>query len=227
MAVQGDFVFLASLLAEARIAGDVLDIGSLNHQRTDEGNTRVACERAGLNWEGADFQDGPDVSFSLDILDRTAVEKLDRRWDSVLLFNLLEHVYDPIRALENALALVKPGGVCVVVAPSVWEIHDYPRDFWRLLPDFYIEFARKNDCAVDLTWIAADKTFPIEAMKDGEQKLLPSKRWAHLLYGSRKAGWSRLVHRTFNTLGRGALFFPTSGIGAVLQLRRGTSSLEP
>jgi hypothetical protein len=49
----------------------------------------------------------------VDILDLSAVEGLDSRWDSVLVFNLLEHVYDPIRAVETALSRVEANGLCL------------------------------------------------------------------------------------------------------------------
>lgn len=44
----------------------------------------------------------------------------------------------------DSLHLVKPGGLCVVVGPTVWQLHDYPADYWRPLPDFFIEFGRRE-----------------------------------------------------------------------------------
>ena len=220
MAVPGDFRYLAHLIESAVVQGPVLEVGSLDHQGGDAGNARATCRTAGLAWEGADLELGPGVDFQLDILDPTAVQAVDRRWPSVLVFNLLEHVYDPARALAGSMELVEPGGVCVVAGPCVWELHDFPADYWRPMPDFFFEFARRQGYeVVDGTarWIVNDGLIPMAELSDGAQKLLPSKRFARRIYGPARASWSRIVHRGLNTLGRGRFVYPQSGFGICLR----------
>jgi len=201
------------------VRGRVLEVGSFNRQSLLDGNARATCVAAGLDWTGSDIESGPGVDFVLDILDAAAIEAHVSAWDTVLLFNLLEHVYDPISALRHALRLVRAPGCCVVAGPAVWELHDFPADYWRPLPDFYREFARREGLSAPeetMRWIVGGKLVRMEALASGAQRLLPSKHTAGQIWGGRRSAWSRLVHRAANTTGRD-LFFPYSGLGVVIR----------
>jgi SAM-dependent methyltransferase len=58
--------------------------------------------------------------------------------------NVLEHVFEPIKILENARSLLRPGGVLIAATPCVWPIHNYPIDCARLLPDWYRRYAQQK-----------------------------------------------------------------------------------
>jgi SAM-dependent methyltransferase len=199
------------------IRGTVLDLGSRNVQDMEGGNARLFCERHGLDWEGADLEAGRDVSFTLDVLDREQVHGVARTWTTIIAMNLYEHLYDPIRGLENTLELVEDGGAVVVVTPTVWELHDFPKDYWRPLPDFYLDFAERNSCVVrEPRWIVGGRIVPWERMMRGKQKLIPSKNQDIEMHGAWKALRSRLVHRAFGTSGRQS-FFPYSALGVCIR----------
>lgn len=223
MAVSTDFSYLRRVIAAGQLRGPVLEIGSKDHQG-GTGNARSTCEAAGLAWEGTDIAAGPGVDFTLDILDRDAVAAIDRRWPAVLLFNLLEHVYEPAVALGHAVSLVEPGGVVVVVGPSVWQLHDYPADFWRPLPDFFLEFARRHDLelVVDhFCWLLErdERIIPIDALTTlGGQKRFPGRDTAVEVFGAFRATASRYIQRGLNLTGR-AMHFPQVGIGVVIRTK--------
>lgn len=217
MAVAGDFVYLDHVIDRGEIVGPVLDLGSRNVQGGPWGNARHICEKHGIQWEGADLQMGPDVTFTLDVLDPNAIAEVGRTWPTVIATNLFEHVYDPIRALESTLRLVAEGGTCAVITPAVWDIHDYPRDYWRALPDFYLEFGERNGCEVrEPRWIVGDQIIPWDELGSGPQKHAPSKHHEARVFGRGKSMRSRIVHRLFQTTGR-HMFFPYSGIGVCLR----------
>lgn len=218
MAVPGDFLYLRHLMDRREIAGPVLDLGSRNVQGGEWGNARHTCVRSGIEWEGADAQAGPDVTFTLDVLDARAVERVGRTWPTVIAMNLFEHVYDPVRGLQNMLKLTHAaGGSCIVVTPSVWEIHDYPGDYWRFLPDFWLEFAERNGCVLhEPRWIVGNRLVPWAELMNGTQKNLPGKVHGARIWGRRRHLWSRVAHRVLRTNGR-ELFFPYSGIGVMLR----------
>src|SRR6267142_1307268 len=82
-----------------------------------------------------DFEDPPEV------INRNVEGKT---FGSILVLNVLEHTFDPIRVLDNVFGLLQPEGTCVIVTPTVWPLHNYPRDCWRINPDFYIEYCRRR-----------------------------------------------------------------------------------
>ncbi len=55
--------------------------------------------------------------------------------DTVFIFNVLEHCYDPQRVVQNIHRWLKPGGWCLALVPTAQRLHDRPADYWRLLPD--------------------------------------------------------------------------------------------
>jgi hypothetical protein len=206
VATSGDFVFLRDLLSRRTLRSPVLEIGS----RDWNGNTQDDVVAAGLAWSGCDIEAGPGVDFILDIFDEAGVSKQRERWGSVALFNLLEHVYDPPQALAAAISMLEPQGVCVVVSPVVWELHGFPRDYWRPLPDFYEEFAARNGLEItDRSWIVGDELLPVNAR-------LPGVARGSELWGRGRWLYSRLIHRLANTTGRNT-FFPYSAFGVVLR----------
>ncbi len=220
MSVELDYAYLEMLLRDGAINGSALEIGSRIWPISEgSGNAQELCRRFGVAWTGADIEHGDGVDLILDILDPASVESLDRKWDAVLVMNLLEHVYDPISALRNCCQLTAPGGVCVVVGPAVWQIHDFPHDFWRPLPDFFLEFARREDMETgteSMYYLSHDRLIPVDELSWGDQKQLPSKGHAKHLYGRGRAAISRYAHFAFNTYGR-ELAFPNSGLGVVLR----------
>lgn len=230
MAVSTDFSYLRRVIAAGQLRGPVLEIGSKDHQG-GAGNARTTCEAAGLAWEGTDIAAGPGVDFTLDILDGQAVGAIARRWPAVLLFNLLEHVYEPAVALRHAVSLVEPGGALVIVGPSVWQLHDFPRDFWRPMPDFFLEFARRHD--LDLVedhfcWLLErhERIIPIDTLTTpAGQKRFPGRDTAVEVFGAFRATASRYIQRGLNLTGR-AMHFPQVGIGVVLRTKPVVTALS-
>jgi len=221
MAVPTDFSYLRRVIAAGQVRGPVLEIGSRDHQG-GAGNARATCQGAGLEWEGTDIQAGPGVDFTLDILDGDAVAAINRQWPTVLLFNLLEHVYEPALALRHAVSLVEPGGAAVVVGPSVWQLHDYPRDYWRPLPDFFTEFGRRHGLEVvdeHFCWLLEqhERIIPIAALTTAAgQKRFPGRNTAVEVFGAFRATASLYIQRALNLTGR-VMHFPQVGIGVVLR----------
>lgn len=206
-----DLVYFTWLLDRRDCVGHrVLDIGG----RDVNGSTRDLCVAAGRAWESADIEVGSD--YQLDLTDPEAVAGMDRRWDTVLLFNILEHLYDPIRALEHAIGLVSPGGSVAVITPTVWQLHDWPADHWRPLPDFYIEFAVRHQLELlddTFRWIHDGCHEPVDTYYENGQRMMPSRLTGPKSF---QRHYSRVVHRLFRTTGRAA-YFPWLALGVVFR----------
>jgi SAM-dependent methyltransferase len=55
----------------------------------------------------------------------------DHHFDVVFSNQVLEHVVDPKRALQEAVRVLRPGGRLILSVPGVWPAHEVPYDYWR------------------------------------------------------------------------------------------------
>jgi SAM-dependent methyltransferase len=55
----------------------------------------------------------------------------DETFDTVILLEVLEHLNDPIRAMQEARRVLKLDGILIISTPFLYPIHDAPRDFQR------------------------------------------------------------------------------------------------
>lgn len=56
-------------------------------------------------------------------------------FDSVVIFNVLEHCEDPRTVVSNIFRWLRSGGKVFAVVPNAQRIHRGPRDLWRIMPD--------------------------------------------------------------------------------------------
>ena len=66
------------------------------------------------------------------------IHKLDGppgTFDTVIAIEILEHLYDPQRALDRMLYVLKPGGVCIASTRFLYRYHPDPRDYYRFTWD--------------------------------------------------------------------------------------------
>jgi hypothetical protein len=119
------------------------------------------------------------------------------------------------------MSLVADGGVLAIAGPVIWEVHDYPADFWRPMPGFFLEFARREGLTVvpgSPTWIVNDRLVGLDDLRDGEQHLAPSVRHLPAIYGTRRRGLvAGGLHRLSAALGFGGLVFPFAAFGIALR----------
>lgn len=58
----------------------------------------------------------------------------DESFDTVVSFQVLEHVPQPARMLSEIRRVLRPGGALVLTAPHIWGIHEEPHDYYRFTP---------------------------------------------------------------------------------------------
>jgi SAM-dependent methyltransferase len=81
----------------------------------------------------------PDAEFTLapnfpecDVHDLSAWP--EAHYDLVIVEQVLEHLADPARAVEQLRLRLKPGGLLIATTPFLIRIHGYPHDFQRWTP---------------------------------------------------------------------------------------------
>ena len=80
---------------------------------------------------GCDLQPGRGVDRIEDIHHLTFP---DASIGTVLAFETLEHVADPIRAVDEMYRVLRPGGVLAMSSLMFFPIHEHPSDYWRFTP---------------------------------------------------------------------------------------------
>ena len=55
----------------------------------------------------------------------------DNTLDFAVLDQVLEHVEDPVKALNEIHRVLKKGGWLICTTPFLIQIHNYPSDYWR------------------------------------------------------------------------------------------------
>jgi SAM-dependent methyltransferase len=109
----------------------IVEIGS----RPAEGQEQDAYLRhlfPGREYIGCDIQPGPNVD---QIEDIHALTFADNSVGCVVCVEVLEHVADPIRAVEEIHRVLKPGGVAILTSVMFMPIHAHPWDYWRFTPE--------------------------------------------------------------------------------------------
>jgi SAM-dependent methyltransferase len=105
--------------------------------RAAEGQEDIVDVRAILGAAehiGCDIQPGPNVDRIEDIHHLTFA---DESIGSIVAFETLEHVADPIRAVQEIHRVLKPGGVVAISSLMFMPIHAHPWDYWRFTPEAF------------------------------------------------------------------------------------------
>jgi SAM-dependent methyltransferase len=55
----------------------------------------------------------------------------DASYDHVLAMNVLEHIFNYQKFLDEAVRVLKPNGTLVVIVPFLFPVHPSPNDYWR------------------------------------------------------------------------------------------------
>lgn len=130
----------------------------------------------------------------------------------MLVLNVLEHVFEPIKVLDNAIALTKAGGHVVTITPCMWPVHNYPRDCQRLLPDWFVTYAERRPSVKLSEPFEFVGCGAISGFMEGDHRHLPPP-WKS------RAGeiYTRGVNKVFNTSSRGQWAANHVAVGALFQ----------
>lgn len=210
---QDDLSFVRALVAHNQIGRSVLELGGRYPTQT----CKALIERSGRSYVATDLQADDTVDFAADFETGAGVSAIAAAgpFDTVLVLNVLEHCFNPVAVLDNVLRVTTPGGKVVTVTPAVWPLHNFPIDSCRLLPDWYRQFA--NSRVVELVdewfWYVGVGRVADFRTRDGQDRFPPpaASKPIYRLY-------CRVVHKVFNTFGRGMMQPSHLAIGALLAL---------
>ncbi|HYQ03653.1 MAG TPA: hypothetical protein VER96_33500 [Polyangiaceae bacterium] len=205
-----DVAYVKKLVLDGTIHGPVLELGAGYGGTT----SREQIEGAGFEYKTTDIAPGPGVDYAADFEADDVTASISRTdFGSVLVLNVLEHAFAPITVLDNAIRLTRAGGTIVTVTPTMWPVHNYPRDHQRLLPDWYVTFAERRPgvrlLEPHFEFLGYGPVAKFAA--SGVRNLPPPWRSATSSF------YTRGVNKLFNTASRGHWAAPHCAIGAVFQ----------
>jgi SAM-dependent methyltransferase len=118
----------------------VLDVGAGNviEKNRRAGETALADKYAQLarqpGYFALDVEPGENVRF---VADAHRLPIADGSLDGVIMLSVLEHLHDPIRAVDQVSRVLKRGGVFFSYAPFYHPYHASPHDYFRFTEEGY------------------------------------------------------------------------------------------
>jgi SAM-dependent methyltransferase len=207
---ENDTGYIKTLIKDRVLNGPVLELGAGYGGAT----CRELITDARLDYYATDIAASEGVTYVADFSNPENIAEVfgNNQFECVLVLNLLEHTFDPIRILDCALGLVRPGGKLIVIAPAVWTLHNYPIDCYRLLPNWYEQYAATRGCDLLPQYFEFVGCGRISNFidQDGNYQLPSPTTNSKFRYW-----WSRIIQKIFNTYGRGMAFPSHVAIGAV------------
>lgn len=113
-----------------------------------------------VDWPQTLHESQADVSANLNELLPIA----DAVADTVVSISVMEHLYEPQMMLNEALRILKPGGMMLLQVPWQWQIHEAPHDYFRYTP-YALEYLLTRAGLVDITIEAQSGFFTTWVLK--------------------------------------------------------------
>lgn len=142
------------------------------------------------SYETADFE-MVDKAYrpSTYVCDLASIPVEDERFDHVVFNQVLEHLPDPARVLDELWRVLKPGGTMICSCPLFYEEHEQPYDFYR-----YTQFGLRH--LFDQAGFEVDRLEWLEGYL-GTLAYQLHRAWRHLplrpsRYSRGPAGWLAL-----------------------------------
>jgi len=170
----------------------IMDLGSLDIN----GTYRSLFNREGWYYIGLDLEPGPNVDLILtDPYDWHRVAS--RTVDVLISGQALEHIEHFWRTMLEVERVLKPGGLCCLIAPSSGFEHRHPVDCWRFYPDGFkalCNFMGFEPLSVYTQW--EDRNYPdgsdvwhdtVLIARKPKRPLIKGIKWTLAQYLKRKA----------------------------------------
>lgn len=207
---ESDAGYIETLIKDGVLSGPVLELGAGYGGAT----CRELIANSGLEYYATDMVASEGVAYVADFSNPANIADVfgSNQFGCVLVLNVLEHTFSPITILDCALSLVRSGGKLVVITPAIWTLHNFPIDCYRLLPNWYEQFAVTRRCDLLPQYFNYVGYGRVNNYidQDGNYQFPSPAADSKFKY------WrSRVIQKIFNTYGRGMAFSSHVAIGAV------------
>ena len=159
--------FRDQILKDIRLDDDVLDMGKAMRDRHKKINCR-SLETLDVN----DFGDYPDIICDI----CSDITGLENKYDKIICIAILEHVYDPFKAIINLRKMLKENGRVYGMVPYLYHYHAPKnlkfQDYFRFSKDA-LAYLFKDFADVEL--------YPIRGRVSSSFNLMFAGRWKNYM----------------------------------------------
>ena len=156
--------FKDQILEEIRVEDDVLDIGKAMRDKHASLNCKT-LETLDVN----DFGKYPDIICDI----CSDISGLENKYDKIICLSILEHVYDPFKAVINLKKMLKNNGIIFGYVPYLYHYHAPKdlkfQDYFRFSKDS-LAYLFKDFSSVELYPIRGRISTPFNLMFAGRWK---------------------------------------------------------
>lgn len=125
--------------------GRVIDLGCGTAPYKEDILT-VADEYIGVDW-GNSYHKTSKIDIQADLTKRLPFD--DEYADTVVSFQVMEHLPDPSFFLSECYRILKPGGSFFITVPFMWHVHESPYDYYRYTR-YGLEYLLKKNGFADI-----------------------------------------------------------------------------
>lgn len=104
------------------IGRKILDVGGGQKPMTQRKSGKFQADVYHVLDNDAEFK--PDFFYDLNYL--VTEERLKNEYDVVLCFEVMEYIWNPVKAHLNLYSFLKPGGVLYISYPTIYPLHNPP-----------------------------------------------------------------------------------------------------
>ena len=163
--------FAVEAASVLKMSGPVVEIGA-RPAEGQEDSIELRGLFPGQEYIGCDIQPGPRVDRIEDV---HALTFADDSVGTLLALDTLEHVRDPIRAVQEMHRVLRPGGVVLLSSVMFFPIHAHPWDFWRFTPEGFAQLLAPfpSSLVMPIGWDLMPETVLGVGVKSSEVELTP------------------------------------------------------
>ena len=147
----------------------------------------------------------------------------DRSFDTVVCFQVLEHVSEPWRILDQAARVLRPGGRLILTTPQHFHVHGAPDDFFRFTRHGLVALAERAGL---LTVECTEQGGGWVAVSESVLQYFTRHYWRTVRRPGLARGLCRLGNRLFGWLDR-RFPYPGNPCNLTLVARRPGSLPQP
>ena len=131
-------IFQIEIFKKLKINGDIIEFGA--SEKIDKNFCNKELKNCKITYSNINSSNKEFLN-----IDLQKKLYLNIKYDYIIIFNVLEHLFDPSLALKNLSSICKKNGKIIGSTPFLFRVHGAPKDYSRFTKDHLIELLKLNN----------------------------------------------------------------------------------